>query len=651
MNNTPRRRPEDCIGKMLRSIYGDVHHRYRIQLGTHPKDYEGQSIHSSLFSIYSALKNHRGFTNFVKANYVDVDFFIPNPGFIVECDESQHFTEPRKISLQNYPEDKKIGYSKKDWIAHCKNLNKSDKYPPSRDEQRAWYDTIRDFLPEIKGFQPTVRLYTGERDWCRMDPSNATDIQNFKNHIDKKRGIELRNKGNNKINPKENWVATVTLEANSRKEPKSNPERINDLKIIVTKILEETDGDGIVVFPAGFLSTGSDEIKCPFYSEISRAIQNALPDNERNIAIVVGIDGYEDAQKNARDQVAITINKTDILSIARKHWPTEDDKKFGLKKSDFSDSECGKARFFTVNGIRYYIAVCYDVHAGHQDGIKKDDAAFDVILNPIHKFEAGSGIADFVRKGMGLESCMWDCPVFGSVKFINGSTISEIWKSGVYWAFPDGVTTRTPGTNTEKFSIPGKKIPVKNLSGGDQAVVDIFTDIRSQCSTMRENLRGFLENQSGRYQKNHVSTMKLDTYDPKFATVIYTYKQMAGPYFKKGGTSSKENYIVKIRQTPPGVLYYFCHFPNEKKFSIELTVNKTRAPQFESAIRDLYTGNHFVGLPKAELWEQGIKDGILFRLQFFYPEDTPPQTVVEGMFDLIEQSFGSFERNDIEGLH
>jgi len=97
--------------------------------------------------------------------------------------------------------------------------------------------------------------------------------------------------------------------------------------------------------------------------------------------------------------------------------------------------------------------------------------------------------------------------------------------------------------------------------------------------------------------------------------------------------------------------YYFCHFPNEKKFSIELTVNKTRAPQFESAIRDLYTGNHFIGLPKAELWEQGIKDGILFRLQFFYPEDTPPQTVVEGMFDLIEQSSRNFERNDVEGLH
>jgi len=140
-------------------------------------------------------------------------------------------------------------------------------------------------------------------------------------------------------------------------------------------------------------------------------------------------------------------------------------------------------------------------------------------------------------------------------------------------------------------------------------------------------------------------------YPPKFDKLIEVYKQMAGPNFRKGGTSSKENYEVKIRQMPPGVKYFFCYFPDKKKFTIEINVYKSRAPQFESTTRELYTGNHFVGLPRAELWEQEIKEGILFRLQFFYPEDTPPQTVVQGMFDLIEQSSRSFERNDVKGLH
>jgi len=142
----------------------------------------------------------------------------------------------------------------------------------------------------------------------------------------------LQNKGNNKINPKENWVATITLEAKSGKEPELNPERIKDLKIIVTKILEETNGDGIVVFPAGFFNTGRDEIQCSFYNEISQSIQNALPDSDENIVIVAGIDGDEDTQKNARDQVAIAVNKTNILSIARKHWPTDDDKGVRIEK-------------------------------------------------------------------------------------------------------------------------------------------------------------------------------------------------------------------------------------------------------------------------------------------------------------------------------
>jgi hypothetical protein len=38
------------------------------------------------------------------------DFFVPNPGFIVEFDESQHFTKPRRIALQNYPEKIELGF-------------------------------------------------------------------------------------------------------------------------------------------------------------------------------------------------------------------------------------------------------------------------------------------------------------------------------------------------------------------------------------------------------------------------------------------------------------------------------------------------------------------------------------------------------------
>jgi len=85
--------------------------------------------------------------------------------------------------LEKYPCNKEIGYIKDQWIAHCDELDKHDNDPPSRDEQRAWYDTLRDFLPEIKGFQPTVRLYADEWDWCRMDPNKEADRETFKRII------------------------------------------------------------------------------------------------------------------------------------------------------------------------------------------------------------------------------------------------------------------------------------------------------------------------------------------------------------------------------------------------------------------------------------------------------------------------------------
>jgi len=130
MNNTPRRRPEDCIGDMLRAVYGEVYHRYRIDLGTKPEDYTGQPVHPCLLSIYSSLENHRGFSDFVNVRHLIVDFYIPDPGFVLECDESQHFTLPRKISLEKYPCNKEIGYIKDQWIAHCDELDKHDNDPP-----------------------------------------------------------------------------------------------------------------------------------------------------------------------------------------------------------------------------------------------------------------------------------------------------------------------------------------------------------------------------------------------------------------------------------------------------------------------------------------------------------------------------------------
>ena len=157
--DVPQRTMQGMQGKgpaTLEKIYGLVIPNYRIQLGTRPEELRENSRYSVLNDIYSALLNHRGFTE-LSAAYVDVDFFLPDQKMIVEFDESQHFTKPRKIALSHYPSDLNIRFSRDTWMKHCDDIQAYDNDPPYRDEQRAWYDTLRDFIPEIKGFRPMAR--------------------------------------------------------------------------------------------------------------------------------------------------------------------------------------------------------------------------------------------------------------------------------------------------------------------------------------------------------------------------------------------------------------------------------------------------------------------------------------------------------------
>lgn len=175
------------VQAMLEKIYGRVEPNYRIVLGTRPEDYAGEAVYPALSRVYGALREHRGCEDFVRADHIAADFFIPDPGFVVEFDESQHFTKPRLIALENYPDSMQAGYPVPRWKELCASLDKHDNEPQYRDEQRAWYDTLRDFLPAIKGYLPTVRLYSREMVWCELDPEEPGDVEKFRKFLEEKR--------------------------------------------------------------------------------------------------------------------------------------------------------------------------------------------------------------------------------------------------------------------------------------------------------------------------------------------------------------------------------------------------------------------------------------------------------------------------------
>jgi len=173
---------KETVKELLEKIYERAEQNYKFEVGTRPENFIKTPYYSKLKQIYEALQNYRDFKEFVKAETLpNCDFFIPNPGFMVEFDESQHFTLPRKITLENYPEELKLGFDCESWIKLCEKINAKDNDPPYRDEQRAWYDTVRDFLPTIKGLNPTIRLFASNFVWCSLDPNNPSDVKRFEN--------------------------------------------------------------------------------------------------------------------------------------------------------------------------------------------------------------------------------------------------------------------------------------------------------------------------------------------------------------------------------------------------------------------------------------------------------------------------------------
>lgn len=171
---------KETIRKLLEKIYGKVEQNYRFDVGTTPEDFRHTPYYEQLLEIYEALHAYRGFKEFVKARSLPpCDFFIPNAGNIVEFDESQHFTAARKIALSHYPVNVELGFNRERWMMLCEKINAMDNDPPFRDEQRAWYDTLRDFLPAMKNLKPTVRLLARDFPWCSLDPENPSDIRKF----------------------------------------------------------------------------------------------------------------------------------------------------------------------------------------------------------------------------------------------------------------------------------------------------------------------------------------------------------------------------------------------------------------------------------------------------------------------------------------
>ena len=118
------------IEELLIQIYGEVKPNHNLKIPAKSEDYTESIYSKDLDAIHKALQEHQGYKNFVRAkNYIaPVDFYVPEPGLIVEFDESQHFTALRKKALSLYPKDLKLGFDRDRWQDLCSIENQHDNH-------------------------------------------------------------------------------------------------------------------------------------------------------------------------------------------------------------------------------------------------------------------------------------------------------------------------------------------------------------------------------------------------------------------------------------------------------------------------------------------------------------------------------------------
>ncbi len=413
-------RCSDCkntIIEILRRLFGEVKIDHKFDISAIIEGYRGHKWYPNLREIMGALESHRGYKGFVRVKSLPrCDLYIPKPGFVVELDESQHFTEPRKVALSAYPNDLSVGFDIERWITLCDTIRAKDNNPEYRDEQRAWYDALRDILPVVNGLGPTVRIYMKSQPWCSLDPNDSSDIDTFRSLVP---GLVAKGQIPSLSSQQTVTLATVVLESNGNF---TNDARAALLKAVVQSVRPGTD---VVLFPGGFFNTYSEART--LYGFVQDSVRPLLQQRDEKTVICLGIDG-----RHSKDQIALAIDREGIVAAGRKFHPAPGED-IGAAAS-VTAAEDDYPRMFRVKGKTAFLAVCYDGFGIRQKHLS--NPGVDIILDLVHGFnpigEGDSGDVYFAKHGFAGSSKQWRCPTFGAAVFFDRN-VPPNWPTGVSW--------------------------------------------------------------------------------------------------------------------------------------------------------------------------------------------------------------------------
>jgi len=319
--------------------------------------------------IVNALSNYRNHVGFQKSHYpLPCDIVLDDHKIIIEYDEYQHFSEARKITLENYPENIQLNFSTEKWIEACKRINAKDNNPIDRDERRAYYDAVRDIEVFKHGYS-LVRIMHGDIDW---------ESEGAKNHLSQI--IKSRNTDNITFSRNRKIARLIVTE--KEYDDKGNP-YYDRLLLLIQNFISTFYGKShfeFIITAGGFLTFKFPEglrygISIPYiekfqiqifqdeaYKTINGFIKQLSPATFKQFQEIanyftIGIDGYNPINKQKIELVGVyDLKNEDVIRWTGKFYPTEQQKNDLIKITDLT------SHFIELNNQKVLILGCHDLN-------------------------------------------------------------------------------------------------------------------------------------------------------------------------------------------------------------------------------------------------------------------------------------------------
>lgn len=353
---------KNTLQRILQKSFGIIETEKRFEWLKTPNP---EQIPAEYRKIAEALIKYRNQNTFLKPNYsLACDIVIEERKIIIEYDENQHFSQARKITLENYPENVKVYFPKDYWIEQCNKINAKDNHPVDRDEKRAYYDAVRDIEAFKHGYK-LIRIKHGDFDWTS---ENAIEYLNK---------IIPRNSGKHKI-------ARVIVSVKQYKGKGNGEPILAELKNVLVSFLQKAYPNmnfEFIVTPGGFLNF-------TWPSQFAERIDNDVANSKKNLQIfynaaelkiieffnylgkeifeklketadyfTIGIDSKNPNNGQHIELVAVfDLKKSKVIHWTGKFYPTEGQKRDLIRINDLN------THFIQLNNQKIVILGCHDLN-------------------------------------------------------------------------------------------------------------------------------------------------------------------------------------------------------------------------------------------------------------------------------------------------